>query len=545
MTITSPERIDASPGTQENLLSKVRIVGEREGGLLEAHVPRNLIYAEDVPVDEKHVQDLYESMRKEEASGKLNGQIAPVVLGELKGSDKLYILDGFHRNRVLELSGKDEVYAVIRLNCTKEQIVDHRIIAASPHEAVNLPRILKWSQDVWKFSPWAQKIDLVQAYNLRFAQKMTGKNMGLTKEEVGEIKRWVDEKNNKWGVHAPTFHKYLATAKIADPELLKSARSRGGGSNKMVVATPSHIVEIAKALPFRFELQNVVVKEIVNNQLGVPEGKALAKAISKVETIEEAQKIIQGGLWRGKNEGSSHLAEKKEENVYLQKLEQDLILADERFLRLSAEASRLIHGQSIKETVAKAMRDKISFLSPEIRLEFTLQRIYGFSPESVAKVIGKTEADVIKDIHEAWELIKKNNLKESPIPTEKQLKVNNIEKKQGKTIAGNITGPEGSVPECLVAQKAPVVLFEKKESEHVQETQTANSRPDDFREGRSVKFLDPAGGDMPGVVLETKFIGKTNYVRVRFPKGIPARGIHDGQVLSIPVNYFNQGYLLD
>src|SRR5581483_5418037 len=107
-------RADIEPRGEASLIDMSRIVNRREGGVVEAHVPISLIFREDVPVDFQHVNDLADSILREEAHGKASGQLTPVLLGELKGYPQFRILDGFHRVGALAQLERSEAYATIR-----------------------------------------------------------------------------------------------------------------------------------------------------------------------------------------------------------------------------------------------------------------------------------------------------------------------------------------------------------------------------------------------------------------------------------------------
>ena len=95
------------------LINQVQILNERDGGLLEAYVPIDLINQEDVAVDQAHVLELAESIRQQSKTHEITGQLSPILLGLLPDHDKFVILDGFHRVPAVKLAGSEIVYATI------------------------------------------------------------------------------------------------------------------------------------------------------------------------------------------------------------------------------------------------------------------------------------------------------------------------------------------------------------------------------------------------------------------------------------------------
>src|ERR1700677_4418089 len=72
---------------------RIRIVAKREGGLVEAYVPIDLIYMEDVPVDQSHAADLAASMRNKATKDGGTGQKSPSLIAEVPGVEHFFITD--------------------------------------------------------------------------------------------------------------------------------------------------------------------------------------------------------------------------------------------------------------------------------------------------------------------------------------------------------------------------------------------------------------------------------------------------------------------
>lgn len=279
------------PLVNRSLLDYVSIVDTREGGMAEAFVPLSLIYREDVPVDAAHVNELADSIIKEEEHGRVSGQLSPVLLGEVSTEPQFRILDGFHRVGALTQLNRIEAFATIRPNCTPEDVVDLRIISATTHRSVRFIRVLDWVEDAWKLTGWSERVRLTQAFALRFSGAMTGSRIGLDNEEADEVKQWVNRKCDQWHISPAYVYKHLQTAQAADPQLIREARGRGGG-HKLEALTPDHLHGIALALPQKFDLQNLVAEEAIRKSLTVPRARALAEAVSTADTLDEARNIM-------------------------------------------------------------------------------------------------------------------------------------------------------------------------------------------------------------------------------------------------------------
>ena len=274
------------------LLDRVRIVNEREGNLVEAFVPLSLIYTEDVAVDQPHVKELAESMREKAKEGIPTGQLSPVLLGQVPDLDQFPIIDGFHRVAALDETGEKEVFSTIKLNTDWDDILDLRILAAASHRSTRFARLIEWIENSWKRTSWSKKVNVSQAFVLRVSPKSTGSRMDLTPEEFEDIKSWVDKKCDQW--HLSAWHIYaniLRVAQTVDPELIQKARERRGGW-ALEALTPLHLKELSLTLPGRYELQNIVADVAIEKALNVAATRAVAEAVSKAGSEEEAQYII-------------------------------------------------------------------------------------------------------------------------------------------------------------------------------------------------------------------------------------------------------------
>src|SRR4051812_18400125 len=88
-------RIAANP-----ILSRVDVREVLDEELIAGDVPLEIVYTEDVPVEEDNVAEIRAQLRTQADKGTgRNGQLLPVLLAEVTDTDidLLYIADGFHR----------------------------------------------------------------------------------------------------------------------------------------------------------------------------------------------------------------------------------------------------------------------------------------------------------------------------------------------------------------------------------------------------------------------------------------------------------------
>ncbi len=296
-----------------DLLSRVQTIIERDGGLIEAYVPISLIGQEEVAVDEGHVAELAMSIQKESEEHHNLGQLTPVLLGEVSGSDEFHIIDGFHRVPALASLGKDTVYATIKPDCTWEDIVDLRIVTAKSHKSVKFSRIVEWVEDAWNRTDWSSRVNASSAFQMSFL-KTNGSRQGITKDESEAIRAWVRRKSEQWGISPTAIDQYLRTARLADPELVKAARERKRG-HKLEVVTPAHLREIVRYLPNQHKLQNKVADAATEHTLTVPEARALALAISKANDEETVDEYIHSRVWERMGAASKTLTRKRYKDI--------------------------------------------------------------------------------------------------------------------------------------------------------------------------------------------------------------------------------------
>ncbi|MFZ3009827.1 MAG: hypothetical protein WA030_02300 [Candidatus Microsaccharimonas sp.] len=347
MTITEQgvERLSVTSA----LRSEIDIRSEREGGLVEAMVPVELIDQTEVPVDDGHVQDLIESMLIEEAKGTVNGQLTPVLLAQVIGKEKLSIIDGFHRSAATERRRSQTVYGTVMPPMTEDEVMDLRILTATSHKTVSFARMYEWVSDSWSKTQWANRVTAAQAFNLASNKKMNGRYIGVTPEEVVEIRQWVIDKCVRWGTVPTTIRKVMVTAQNADPDLMSQARTRSSG-HELVTITPDHLTAISNVFPQRYEEQRIIADMATSQNLTIADTKVVLEILKDIDDIEQIRTTIEITDWsaligrktlgrKPKSGTDTKATEKKSFGVAFnsQSLQRKFLLAELYIGRLSLE----------------------------------------------------------------------------------------------------------------------------------------------------------------------------------------------------------------
>lgn len=272
-----------------------------------AHVPIGLINGDEVPVDEAHVDELAKLMRKHEQlssqeaknQGDRNGQQSDITVAYIEGSDRLYIIDGFHRVSALEKNGAETGKCIILMDKTMEDVLDLRISAAASHQSVKLPRILEWITEAWGMTPWSDTLTASQAFDL-VHHKRSGAELGIFPDQLKDLREAVEEKAGKWGMAVGTLSSHLRMADKIDPELVKQIRDKPGGGEQTSVSS-GHLKKLSKVMPRKYKHQNIVVEYAIANNLNIEQTEAAAKAIADIEDLDEARKLINDPAWKAEN----------------------------------------------------------------------------------------------------------------------------------------------------------------------------------------------------------------------------------------------------
>lgn len=332
-----------------SLRSEIDVRSEREGGLVEAMVPVELIDQTEVPVDDNHVAELMESMLIEETKGTVNGQLTPVLLAQVIGKEKLSIIDGFHRSAATERRGSQTVYGTVMPPMTEDEVMDLRILTATSHKTVSFARMYEWVSDSWTKTSWAERVTAAQAFSLASNKKMNGRYLGLSPEDVTAIREWASDKCDRWGTVPTTIRKIMVTAQNADPELMSQARTRSSG-HELKTVTPDHLTVISTVFPGRFAEQRIIANMATSQNLTIADTKLVLEMIKDIDDIEQIRSIIEVTDWsaligrkspgrKPKFETESKETEKKSFGVAFnsQSLNRKLMLAELHIGRLTLD----------------------------------------------------------------------------------------------------------------------------------------------------------------------------------------------------------------
>ncbi len=206
-------------------VARWRDIGLNVGGFLVATVPMNQIAKHDFPMNPEHSSSLAAQMRERAELMGGSGQRDPVDLTTVIGRSGLHITDGFHRHGGLEENGEEYIHAVLTPNITPEKLIDEQIAATRRNE-VEMSRVVELAQKAWDMTPWAGKLDVLDAFTM-IANRSPGKAYELTAAEREGIAVWMSGKNQIWGLSAKRVLEHLKAAEELDPYVTSLVRSLG------------------------------------------------------------------------------------------------------------------------------------------------------------------------------------------------------------------------------------------------------------------------------------------------------------------------------
>ncbi|MCL0057524.1 ParB N-terminal domain-containing protein [Dehalococcoidales bacterium] len=220
----------------------------------------------DVPVDPVHTRELADSIKS-------RGQLAPAIIRE----ETRQVIDGFHRIAAMRELGFREMECVLT-PCDDDTFWDFRIMSASLHKAVTFARAVEWIEEVFNISPWKSKYS--SGYSL-FHQVRVG-------EAPEDAKQWVTRKAQTWGLSIATIENWLYARRSMDSKLFEEVKT----SPLKERLTPSHYIEIARALPEQHELQRKLIEKVEREDLSPSVAFKVAKALKQAEDDKEIESIL-------------------------------------------------------------------------------------------------------------------------------------------------------------------------------------------------------------------------------------------------------------
>ncbi|MDD4938447.1 MAG: ParB N-terminal domain-containing protein [Candidatus Shapirobacteria bacterium] len=230
-------------------------------------------------VDKNHAQELGKSMEGD------RGQIIPICVRARKDKNNekiIYdIIDGFHRTSGAILSGKKQIEAIVIYNCPEEELFDLRILAVNSVKSVQFARLIKWVNQSFDNSKFAQKgLTVFQAFSLAINNSGKCRTVHLNPDELKEVKNWVYKKAEYWNRTIGSIYQDLIIANMSAPDLVDQVRTVSGGSVGSKVVTKEKLKIVSEAFPYikyyplqrkiinfanEHKLESRKIKEIIEN----------------------------------------------------------------------------------------------------------------------------------------------------------------------------------------------------------------------------------------------------------------------------------------
>lgn len=274
----------------------------RPDGIIDADVPRDsLINIEGVSIDPdnvEHLVGLFDEFAAEVGGG--TGQRDAVAVCHVPG-EGFYLVDGFHRHEVQGIRGVDQLNATVEPNMTYEQVVKRMLEYARAHPEIEFARQVEWIQTSWERTPWAADMPNVltafRAIKEDYAYDETDdidQIDRLSDRDHAEICAWVKNMSAELKLTPKEIREKLAKVESLDPELMKLVYQRKGSVPEGRIGL-GHVEVITEVYPGEFDFQAEVVRLITEEQLTVPQTKALLEQIEQYNpsSLKSFQKAVQ------------------------------------------------------------------------------------------------------------------------------------------------------------------------------------------------------------------------------------------------------------
>lgn len=258
----------------------------REDGAIDAYLPLDEIQVAGVPTDPGNVNYLVRLLdeRTKEVGG--SGQRDPVVIGHVPG-EGLYMLDGFHRHEAQTIREQTHLHATVEIGLTYEQVVNRRLEYARVHTEVEFARQVEWMQSVWDRTPWCTQIPNVltafRAFQEDYALYRTQDVPlidALSDTEYDQICQWVSARSKEWGYTAAEIRKNLARVESFDKGMMHLVWQKNGVPPAGRIGI-QHVELLSKVYGGEFDLQQAVVKIIIENELTVAQAEELVRILEQ------------------------------------------------------------------------------------------------------------------------------------------------------------------------------------------------------------------------------------------------------------------------
>lgn len=283
MSETGGETLTAELPIQERVAREVQNLIERDGGLLTGHVPMGLIDDTDVPVNHQNLRLIGVQLTEESVAKGNDGQIQPIMLGMVEGHDLLYIIDGFHRFTKFKDNEQPTIFGTI-IAVTMDELLDKRIQNTRNHSGLQFARATQWVRQAWDLNPLSHLITANQAFVLGRTKGSTGSKLGLSVDQVTDVKTWVDAKAMLWGLDPMTIYGYLNTDESVAAGLVRNSRPDRDQAGDALSLNHSTLSRIGRAIGGREQLQLAVAEVILTNKLS---GTGITGLLSDVKKMSD------------------------------------------------------------------------------------------------------------------------------------------------------------------------------------------------------------------------------------------------------------------
>lgn len=284
----------------------VKVTLTRIPNLADAFVPVSLLNIGELPVDELQMQLLEQDFELQIALGHENGQRDAIGAATLEDDDEnIEIHDGYHRSNLLARRHAERAYASLTVNCTPDELISLRTLAATPHEMVKPPRMVLVGDKKWERTPWGQRgVKMTQAYQLVVnSHNSTGSKWFESPEDAAGAAEYIRDFCRQWGVRELDAYGYKLTADVADRKLFFSIQGRRSG-DRLNALTYDHVRAIArrpygrKSFANRFEEQRLVADVVLEMGLNLANTRILMNTVIGAEDSDHVRRIIEEGAWK-------------------------------------------------------------------------------------------------------------------------------------------------------------------------------------------------------------------------------------------------------
>lgn len=272
----------------------IRILWRTDEKVLFGEIPMNRFISKDVPVDDALLHSLERKMDRETQHRQWNGQLGPGIIAQVIDpvvgvNGDLFLCEGFHRNAVQQKKKAEIFFSELRLGYNYDQMLGLRIVSATGHRSVEMPRIVDWVTQSWNITPWSKKISIFQGFSLVTVPNMTGREMikknGLTQTDIDNIRAWVIEHCEDWKKKPQLIMAHLDLARKVSPDLIRMQRIGEKGRS----LTPAQTRAIGYVIPWEdnWSLQQIAARIAITQSLNEKTTRKVSMALSDAKNADE------------------------------------------------------------------------------------------------------------------------------------------------------------------------------------------------------------------------------------------------------------------